>query len=180
MANFTAERCYRQTDEDGNVIVSFVVKGYERRLAEMSCDAGKKMSSIIVSISEPKSKRSLEQNSMLWSLLTKLAEKTAGTKNPDTINALYCTVLEQANIESSYIIAPPETEQKLKRTFRAIREIGKREINGKPGILYQVFVGSSKFTIKEMSEFIEIVLSRCAEFGIYDQETERIMQENRK
>lgn len=180
MPNFTAERCYRQTDEEGNIIVSFVVKGYERRIAEMACDDAKKMASINISINEPKSKRSLEQNAMLWSLLTKLAEKTAGTKNPDTINALYCTVLEEANVQSSYIIAPPETEKKLKQTFRAIREIGKREINGKSGILYQVFVGSSKFTTKEMSEFIDIVLDKCAEFGIYDQETERIMQENRR
>lgn len=171
------DRCYRVTDEDHNVIMSFVVSGYERRIAEMAIDEAKKFTVIELETKERKSKRSIDQNAMLWVLLTKLALASAHDKSPDMVNQMYCAMLEQANVLSEYIIAPEGAEEGLKKAFRAVRKIGEREINGKRGIMYQVWIGSSKFTTKEMTDLIEATLDKLAEFGIYDEETERIRYE---
>jgi hypothetical protein len=181
---FVAEKCSRMTDEDGNVIVSFKVTGYERRLAEMAVESSKKLAAISVELTEKKSQRSLDQNAMLWSLITKLSLRTCGDKSPTALNQLYCAMLEEANCVSEYIVAPKsdEMETKLTKAFRAIRNMGARTVmdkNGKPkdGVLYQCFIGSSKFTTAEMSSLIETTLDKCAEFGIVDDETERIRLE---
>ena len=50
------DRCYRVTDEDHNVIMSFVVSGYERRLAEMAIDEAKKFTVIELETKERKIK----------------------------------------------------------------------------------------------------------------------------
>ena len=72
------------------------------------------------------------------------------------------------------MLAPKNTEDGLRKSFRAIREIGTREVNGKELTMYQVFIGSSKYDTKEMTDLIETVIRKCDEFGIVDSEIEVI------
>ena len=164
------DRCYRVTDEDHNVIMSFVVSGYERKIAEMAIDEAKKFTVIELETKEYKSKRTLQQNKYFWEMLTKLAMVTAHDKSPEILNGLYCGFLETANVKSDYILALPETEKALQKAFRAVRAVPsqEREIKGKKLMMYQVFDGSSKFNTKEMGELIDLLLDKCAEFGIAD------------
>jgi len=66
-----------------------------------------------IEIKEPKSKRSLQQNKMLWELIHKIAKE----QNQDDME-VYCTLLERADAKSDYILARPETEEGLRKTFR--------------------------------------------------------------
>lgn len=115
----------------------------------------------IVEIKEPKSKRSLEQNKMLWQLIHSIAKK----QHQDDME-VYCACLERADALSDYIITAYDMEGELRKCFRGVRFIRKQEVNGKECNIYKVYIGSSKMNTKEMTELLDITLQICAELGI--------------
>ena len=115
----------------------------------------------IVEIKEPKSKRSLEQNKMLWQLIHTIAKK----QHQDDME-VYCALLERADALSDYIITAYDMEDDLRKCFRGVRFVRKQEVNGKECNIYKVYIGSSKMNTKEMTELLDITLQVCAELGI--------------
>ena len=115
----------------------------------------------IVEIKEPKSKRSLEQNKMLWQLIHSIAKK----QGQDDME-VYCALLERADALSDYIITAYDMEDDLRKCFRGVRFIRKQEVNGKECNIYKVYIGSSKMDTKEMTELLDITLQLCGELGI--------------
>lgn len=115
----------------------------------------------VVEVKEPKSKRSLEQNKLLWKLINKIAKKTY--QDDMTI---YCTALERADALSDYVITATDMEKDLRKSFRGVKFIRMQEVNNKECYVYKVYLGSSKMTIKEMNELLEIVFQMCAELEI--------------
>ena len=114
-----------------------------------------------VEIKEPKSKRSLEQNKMLWQLIHSIAKN----QHQDDME-VYCALLERADALSDYIITAYDMEDELRKCFRGVRFIRKQEVNGKECNIYKVYIGSSKMNTKEMTELLDITLQMCAELGI--------------
>ena len=112
-------------------------------------------------IKEPKSKRSLEQNKLLWLLVHKIAKVTY----QDDME-VYCTALERADALSDYVITAIDMETSLRKSFRGVKFIRMQEVNGKECFVYKVYLGSSKMSTKEMTELLEIVYQMCAELGI--------------
>ena len=115
----------------------------------------------ICEVKEPKSKRSLEQNKMLWQLIHTIAKK----QQQDDME-VYCALLERADALSDYIITAYDMEDDLRKCFRGVRFVRKQEVNGKECNIYKVYIGSSKMDTKEMTELLEITLQVCAELGI--------------
>ena len=115
----------------------------------------------IVEVKEPKSKRSLEQNRMLWQLIHSIAKQ----QHQDDME-VYCALLERADAKSDYIITAYDMEDDLRKCFRGVRFIRKQEVNGKDCNIYKVYIGSSKMDTKEMTELLDITLQLCAELGI--------------
>jgi len=182
MPKFKADRAYTMTDESGNLILSFAISRYDKRVAQMVVQETKTYKNqISIEIKELKRHRSLDQNAMLWALITKLCDSTCGSHSLTTMNEMYCIILEEANIESDFILAPKECAESLKKSFRAIRERGTRTVKTDKGekemIVYQTWIGSSKFNTKEMSDLIDSVLDKLADLGIYDAEIQSIMGE---
>lgn len=173
MSKFVADKTYKMTDEEGNLIVSYVVSGSNKFAAKMTTDECKQISKKLeVEVKEYKSKRSIEQNKMLWSLLGKMAIAMSGKKNKVSSEECYCLMLEEANVTCDFLYATKETESSLKKAFRVIRKVGEENVKGKVMNIYQCFMGSSKFNTKEMTELIEGVLDKLAELGVYDSEIE--------
>ena len=114
-----------------------------------------------VEIREPKSKRSIEQNKMLWQLIHAIAKK----QHQDD-NEVYCALLERADALSDYIITAFEMEDYLRKCFRGVRFVRKQEVNGKDCNIYKVYIGSSKMNTKEMTELLDITLQLCGELEI--------------
>ena len=106
-----------------------------------------------------------------------MAEAMSGNKRRVSSEECYCIMLEEANVKYDYMLALPEAEDMLRKTFRAIRKLDEREVNGKKLNMYQYFIGSSKFNTKEMTELIEATLDKLAELGIYDSEIELARKE---
>lgn len=119
----------------------------------------------VVKIEEPKSKRSLEQNKLLWKLLHKIAKETY----QDDME-VYCTALERADAKSDYVITAIDMEDALRKSFRGVKFVRMQEVNGKECYVYKVFIGSSKMNTKEMNELLEIVFQICSELGIVTME----------
>ena len=114
-----------------------------------------------VEVKEAKSKRSLEQNKLLWSLIHKIAKET----HQDDMD-VYCGALERADAKSDYVITATDMEDALRKQFRGVKFIRKQEVNGKECNVYKVYLGSSKMNTKEMNELLEIVFQICSEFEI--------------
>lgn len=180
MPKFRCNKISKLTDDEGNIIVSLSVSGYDRQIAEMAVKECKTETELSVEIKKYRSSRSLEQNNLFWALCTKIALETHGAKTRDAVEEVYCQLLEQANAQSEFLLALPETEEMLRKTFRVVRERGEIIFNGKKMVVYQYFPGSSKFNISEMNELIETALDRCADLGIADSETELIRIEYKK
>lgn len=115
----------------------------------------------ICEIKEPKSKRSLEQNKLLWKLIHRIAKETY----QDDMD-VYCGVLERADALSDYVITAVDMEEALRKSFRGVKFIRMQEVNGKDCFVYKVYLGSSKMDTKEMNELIEITMQVCSEYGI--------------
>ena len=115
----------------------------------------------VVEIKEPKSKRSLEQNKMLWQLIHAIAKET----HQDDME-VYCACLERADALSDYVITATLTEEELRKHFRGVRFVRTTEVKGNEFNVYKVYLGSSKMTTKEMTELLDITLQICGELGI--------------
>ena len=114
-----------------------------------------------VELKEPKSKRSLEQNKLLWKLIHKIAKETGQTDNE-----VYCTALERADALSDYVITATDMEKALRKSFRGVQFVRMQEVNDKECFIYKVYIGSSKMNIKEMNELLEITFQICGELRI--------------
>ena len=114
----------------------------------------------VVDVKEPKSKRSLEQNKLLWGLVHAIAKE----QGQDDME-VYCACLERADALSDYIITAFDVEDELRKCFRGVRFIRKQEVNGKECNIYKVYIGSSKMNTQEMTELVESTVQICAELG---------------
>ena len=104
-----------------------------------------------LTLKQYKNSRSLEQNALMWELITQIANATQGSDKWD----IYVSGLEQANAEYEYLACLPETEDSLKRVFRAIKPVGVMPTpKGKQMTVYKCYTGSSKYNSKEMTDLI--------------------------
>lgn len=149
-------------DINGNGIVSLIVSNY-RQIQELKQLDGEK--NYAVEIKEVKTKRSLEQNRLLWKLLGEIDKVINGGRSDDVMN-IYTLALEKANAKYEYIGALPQAEEMLKQNFRAIKFIKKIDLNGVEGNMYKCFIGSSKMDTKEMTLLIDTVMDMAEQVGI--------------
>lgn len=115
----------------------------------------------VCDIKEPKSKRSLQQNRLLWKLIHSISKETYQDDED-----VYCAVLERADALSDYVITATDMEDALRHSFRGVKFIRMQEVNGRDCYVYKVYLGSSKMNTKEMTELLDITMQICAELGI--------------
>lgn len=118
-------------------------------------------------IKKVKSKRSLEQNALLWKLLHMLE-----IKSREEAMDWYIKALIETGAKCTYIAAPQGSEKQLMLAYRAVQQVCTRLIvnpetkKETEGIMYRCFIGSSKMSVEEMTNLIETVLRYCQELGI--------------
>jgi len=114
-----------------------------------------------VEIKKVKSKRSLQQNKYLWALIRELALKTR-----EIDLDIYIKLLDESNVKFSYIWGKEITEDSLKRAFRVIKRVKPYKIERSDGWLFKCYEGSSKFTVEEMNQLLDTLISWCIEENI--------------
>ena len=146
------------TDSKDNALLTLKIDNFIYKKMVKELDQDKTYS---VEIKEVKSKRSIEQNKLMWELLHEIDIAVNG--KPTDEYEFYCMALERANAKFEYIGCTPEAEGMLKEQFRAVRYVSTLE-NGMN--LYKVYIGSSKMNTKEMSLLIDTILDIASEIGI--------------
>lgn len=117
----------------------------------------------VLELKEVRSKRTLQQNKMLWSLIHKIADHE--TQSMDEVE-IYTLALEEANAKYVYLLGEKEVENELKKNFRAVKVVRPTFEKGKEYIIYKCFVGSSKLDTKEMKKLLDIIIAWADELGI--------------
>lgn len=169
MSRFIAKNVKRLTDENGEIIVQFKALN---TTALTAVEEQKDETPLVVDFKKYKSKRSIEQNRLLWALLGKLSEAINGTADTADVWEIYSVMLEEVGAKYEILYCIPAAEDMLKTSFRAIRKIAEDEINGRTMNVYQCFYGSSKFDTAEMTKLIDHVVNRLHDLGIHDSEIE--------
>lgn len=116
-----------------------------------------------IEIKPYKTSRSNEQNRLMWAIIQEIATVTCNDEMD-----VYCAGLEAMNIQADYIMGLPETEERLRRIFRAVKIMENREYNGKTMTVFKCYTGSSKFNVDEMTKLIDFFLKLAEENGIYE------------
>ncbi|MBR6613139.1 MAG: hypothetical protein IKK84_00040 [Clostridia bacterium] len=105
-------------------------------------------------------KRSLDSNAYMWVLL----QEIAATIHKDKWE-VYLDMLERYGV-FTHVIVKPQAVERVKETWRAVKELGEVTVNGQTGIQLQCYYGSSTYNKKEMARLLDGVVSECKEIGI--------------
>ena len=144
-------------------IVSFAIPNYMARYIDCEKDKDYK-----IAITEVKSKRSLQQNALLWNLISEIAKASDLLPDEDRI---YMELIKLAKIKTVHIQTIPEARNDLLKAFRLLHEKERRTSDkGVETVVYECFYGSSTFTQEEMTRFIEVTLYYAEQHGISTKE----------
>ena len=113
---------------------------------------------IAVKIDKYREKRSLNANNYAWKLITEIADDRRASK--DEIYLLMLKRYGQSEIISVLAHIP------LAGLIKYYEEIGESTLNGKLFKHYKVYKGSSEYDTREMSVFIDGIVSEAKELGI--------------
>ena len=118
---------------------------------------GKELS---VDIKQFRVKRSLDSNSYMWILISKMAAVLNTSKEE-----LYIQILSRYGV-FTHVVVKENVVDRVKAEWKTVKELGKVIINGQEGIQLQCYFGSHDYDSKEMSVLIEGVVSECKDLGI--------------
>ena len=122
-----------------------------------------------IEVDKWREKRSLNANAYCWKLITEIADKTKTDKW-----SVYKQLLVRYSNSYEYLIVKPQAIKSLEKVFRVIKNVGEGQIKGNKAIQIQGYYGSSTFNTKEMSVFIDGVVSEAKELGIETETKEEI------
>lgn len=109
-------------------------------------------------IDEYKEKRSLNANNYAWLLITQIANKLNISKEECYLKML----IDYGQSEMVSVL----TDLDVKGYFKYYKEFGKSKLNGKWFTHYKVYKGTSEYTTKEMSIFIDGVVQEAEQLDI--------------
>ena len=107
-----------------------------------------------------RNKRSRDANSYSWVLMQKIAEDQHTDKW-----SVYLEMLGRYGV-FTHIIVRPGVVDRVVSEWRTVKNLGEVTVSGQTGIQLQCYFGSSTYDTKEMSVFIEGIVSECHELGI--------------
>lgn len=124
-----------------------------------------------IKIEEHKEKRSLNANSYLWVLCTKIADKLTTGYNPVTKEEIYEQMLKSYG---QSIMIPVTLNSKLDGYFKYYDYNGRSILNGKVADWYIIYKGSSEYNTYEMTVLLNGVIEECHNLGIETKRQEEI------
>lgn len=119
-----------------------------------------------VKVDKFREKRSLNANNYAWKLITEIGNSTRQSK--EEVYLLMLKRYGQSDMVS--VIA----EVPVQHYFKYYEEAGESTLNGKLFKHYRVYKGSSEFDTKEMSIFIDGIVSEAKDLGIRTETPDQI------
>ena len=140
----------------------------ERNDFEALVDEMKDKDKLSIEVKEYREKRSLNANNYAWKLLTEIANVLRSSKEE-----IYLQMLKrygQSELISVLSHVP------IGNYIKYYEEAGESKLNGKDFTHYRVYKGSSEFDTREMSIFIDGVVSEAKELGIQTETPNQIAE----
>lgn len=157
MRELTGRLCKNiRFNDDGNVEVTFEVDDRLDAFGLLDALYGKEKLSI--QVDEYKKKRSINANNYAWKLITEIGNKTRQSK--EDVYLLMLKRYGQSEMVSVLAHVP------FGKFVKYYDEVGESELKGKLFKHYRVYQGSSEFDTKEMSIFIDGIVSEAKDLGI--------------
>ena len=147
----------------GKPIVSLELNEYEPAIKMVSELHDEKL---VVKIDKYRGKRSLNANNYAWKLITDIGNATRQSK--EDVYFLMLKRYGQSDMVSVVADVP------VQYYFKYYEEAGETTLKGKLFKHYKVFKGSSEFNTKEMSVFIDGIVSEAKDLGIQTDTPDRI------
>lgn len=141
--------------DTGELEITFAVSDYNSKANTEELE--KELYSL--EIKKPRSKRSLNQNAYLWSLIHELALKM----DEDDMD-VYIKLLNETKAKYEILKVLAIAENDLKKCFRVVKLI-KYDTN-KDYAYFQCYYGSSTFTTEEMNKLLDTTIRWCNELNI--------------
>lgn len=141
--------------DTGDLEITFAVSDYNSKANTEELE--KELYSL--EIKKPRSKRSLNQNAYLWSLVHELALKM----DEDDMD-VYIKLLNETKAKYEILKVLAIAENDLKKCFRLVKLV-KYDTN-KDYAYFQCYYGSSTFTTEEMKKLLDAAISWCNELNI--------------
>lgn len=130
----------------------------ERNDFEMLVDEMRDKDKLSIEVKPYREKRSLNANAYAWLLIGKIADILRASKDEIYLNLL--KRYGQSELISVLSHVP------IANYVKYYEEAGESKLNGKDFTHYRVYKGSSEFDSREMSIFIDGVVSEAKELGI--------------
>lgn len=168
IARFNVVSLRLTTDDDGNMEAALAVSPDSRYAARQAVKTLKTYpkKEFTVKFDLKKNPRTLDQNALMWKLLTIYAEVLGGGRRGSVQpEDLYIRMLEKYGV-AVFVMTLPEARPELEAAFRAVKEVDKRDYNGKELTVYKCYYGSSKYDTKDMSQLIDGIFDELAAHGV--------------
>ena len=152
----------RSLTEDGDMEIAFKVDKHSYNW--ISACKSLETQPYALEISKPRSKRSNDQNALLWKIIHDIAEQEDGHLANDWDT--YCALLELADAKHTDLVAPAEAEEEFRKVqgLRAVKVLRPAQQEGY--LIYRLYPGSSTFNTKEMTKHIDVALEYAAKIGL--------------
>jgi len=130
----------------------------EKQNALSMVDTLKDVEKLSIKIARFRAKRSLNANNYAWLLITEIGNKLRASKE----DVYFLMLKRYGQGETISVMAHVPVQDYV----RYCEEIGESTLNGKLFKHYRVYKGSSEFDTREMSIFIDGIVSEAKELGI--------------
>lgn len=127
-----------------------------------------------VNISNARKSRTLDQNNLLWAIISDIDKKINGIPSEVTRWELYVAGIEEAGVEYQDVLISKKSLNIFTSAFRAYKILDEKDEQ----IILRCYVGSSKFDTKQMGDLIDYFIKKATEVGVtivdYKAEFERL------
>lgn len=163
--NFNGKYTRKSINEEGLTEIVFTLNSYQDNQIVEELEKGLLYR---LNATQIKSKRSIEQNKLMWELIHEISIAENGEKATSESDwEIYLQVLEQAQARFEVIAIRKEAISMLKQSFRAIKVLDEFvSPNGWNMVQVKVYPGSSKLDVKEMGKLLDCVIDRASQNGI--------------
>lgn len=126
---------------------------------------------ISLEIKKWRNKRSLDANAYAWVLISEMAVKLEKSKEK-----IYLQMLKDYGVSLVVSVKSEEDIEKIQKAFKYYEPFGSGVIGEKKFTHYKIYIGSSGYDTKEMSNFINGIVQECEQLGIPTLTENEIMQ----
>lgn len=141
----------------------FVEKQIFQKLDDL---AHEKPLRLVVTFEQERKGRTLNQNRMMWALLTIMADAyNAGRAGGVSPEDCYFSMLEEYGLEYDFLELPVAALPILRNAYRLVHVV---ELLEDDRCTAKASMGSSSFTTAQMAAFIDGIFDRLAEMGVND------------